>query len=68
LPGANTLAYLASSSASKEKGFITLTPTLISKGRENVFFNKYVVTIRINLYFNLSAVSKTTSLLIKQTF
>jgi len=29
LPGANTLAYLASLSATKEKSFITLTPGLL---------------------------------------
>jgi hypothetical protein len=28
LPGTNTLAYLASSSAMKEKSFITLTPVV----------------------------------------
>jgi hypothetical protein len=32
LPGTNTLAYLASSSATKEKSFVTLTPGVLGRG------------------------------------
>ncbi len=32
MPGANTLAYLASSSALKKKSFITLTPVVFVAG------------------------------------
>ncbi len=41
MPGTNTLAYLASSSATKEKSFITLTPDLVATMIESldcVFF------------------------------
>jgi len=34
LPGANTLAYLASSSAMKKKSFITLTPGFLEDGKK----------------------------------
>jgi hypothetical protein len=36
LPGTNTLAYLASSAAMKEKSFITLAPVVIKLGTTSV--------------------------------
>jgi len=37
LPGTNTLAYLASSSLTKEKSFITLTPGVVVIGKLLLF-------------------------------
>jgi hypothetical protein len=51
LPGANTLAYLASSSATKKKSFITLTPGWATFGEvEWVSMETYRKIMEVNVF------------------